>query len=74
MRGPVYGASWVPGAPTPTVFAVGPGGADYSTDGGASWQTAAQETYWAVSFVSLGAGWAVGPEGRITRFGFEGGQ
>ena len=73
MRGPVYGASWVPDAPTPTVFAVGPGGADYSTDGGASWQTAAQETYWAVSFASLGAGWAVGPEGRITHFGFGGG-
>lgn len=73
MRGPVYGASWVPDAPTPTVFAVGPGGADYSTDGGMTWQTAAQETYWAVSFASLGAGWAVGPEGRITRFEFAGG-
>ena len=73
MRGPVYGASWVPDSPVSTVFAVGPGGADYSTDGGLTWQTAAEETYWAVSFASPDAGWAVGPEGRITRFGFEGG-
>ena len=73
MRGPIYGASWVPDSPAPTVFAVGPGGADYSSDGGLTWQTAAEETYWAVSFASPGAGWAVGPEGRITRFGFEGG-
>lgn len=72
MRGPVYGSSWVPGSPVTTVFVVGPGGANYSTDGGLTWATAAHETYWAVSFVSPGAGWAVGPEGRITRFGFEG--
>jgi photosystem II stability/assembly factor-like uncharacterized protein len=73
LTGPVYGSSWVPGAPQPTVFAVGPGGADFSVDGGFSWRAADTRTYWAVSFVSADRGWAVGPAGRITRFGFRGG-
>ncbi|HIF06009.1 MAG TPA: hypothetical protein EYQ64_03390 [Gemmatimonadetes bacterium] len=66
MVGPVYGTSWVPGADTPTAVAVGPAGADYSLDGGLTWRPAARVTYWAVSFVSPAAGWAVGPGGRIT--------
>ena len=70
MAGPVYGSSWVPGADTPTVVAVGPAGADYSLDGGLTWSAAARVTYWAVAFVSPGAGWAVGPGGRITRLAF----
>lgn len=70
MAGPVYGSSWVPRADTPTAFAVGPVGADYSLDGGLTWRAAARVTYWAVSFVSPSAGWAVGPGGRITRFAF----
>ncbi len=70
MAGPVYGSSWVPGADTPTAFAVGPGGADYSLDGGLTWRAAARATYWAVAFASPSAGWAVGPGGRITRFTF----
>ena len=70
MAGPVYGSSWVPGADTPTVLAVGPAGADYSLDGGVTWRAAARVTYWAVAFVSPSAGWAVGPGGRITRFAF----
>ncbi len=70
LSGPVYGSSWVPGAPTPTVFAVGPGGADFSADGGVTWRAADTRTYWAVAFVSADRGWAVGPAGGITRFGF----
>ena len=70
MAGPVYGSSWVPGADTPTVLAVGPGGADYSLDGGLTWRPAARVTYWAVAFVSPRAGWAVGPGGRITHLAF----
>ncbi len=70
MAGPVYGSSWVPGADTPTAFAVGPAGADYSLDGGLTWRPAARVTYWAVAFVSPDAGWAVGPGGRITRLAF----
>jgi photosystem II stability/assembly factor-like uncharacterized protein len=70
MVGPVYGSSWVPGAETPTAFAVGPAGADYSLDGGLTWRAAARVPYWAVSFVSPSAGWAVGPGGRITHLAF----
>ena len=70
MAGPVYGSSWVPDADTPTVFAVGPAGADYSLDGGLTWRSATDVPYWSVSFVSSGAGWAVGPNGRIVRLAF----
>jgi photosystem II stability/assembly factor-like uncharacterized protein len=71
MTGPVYGAALVPDLPLPTVFAVGPGGADWSPDGGRTWRSADPRTFWAVAFASQEAGWAVGPEGRITRFGFQ---
>ena len=70
MAGPVYGSSWVPGADTPTAFVVGPAGADYSLDGGLTWRSATSVAYWSVSFVSAGAGWAVGPNGRIVRLAF----
>ena len=70
LAGPIYGSSWVPAASRPTIFAVGPGGADFSADGGRTWRAADTRTYWAVAFVSPVRGWAVGPQGRITRFGF----
>ena len=73
MAGPIYGSSWVPGASRPTIFAVGPSGADFSADGGRTWRAADARTYFAVAFVSPVRGWAVGPQGRITRFGFRGG-
>lgn len=68
MAGPIYGGAWVPRVPGPALFAVGPRGADYSLDGGLTWLLADTQTYWAVAFASPGAGWAVGPAGRITRF------
>ena len=67
MSGAAYGSSYVPGAPTPTVVIVGPSGADYSLDNGATWMSLDSLPYWAVSFASPSAGWAVGPEGRITK-------
>jgi len=67
MSGAAYGSSYVPGAPTPTVVIVGPSGADYSLDDGATWMRLDSLPYWAVSFASPSAGWAVGPEGRITK-------
>ncbi len=67
MSGAAYGSSYVPGAPTPTVVIVGPSGADYSLDNGATWESLDSRAYWAVSFASPSAGWAVGPEGRITK-------
>jgi photosystem II stability/assembly factor-like uncharacterized protein len=72
FAGPAYGGAYVPG--TRTVVAVGPGGADYSPDDGATWMSLDTLTYWAVGFASPRAGWLVGPEGRVTRVSFPGGR
>lgn len=65
----IYGGAYVPGAATPTIVAVGPGGAAASRDDGRSWVMVDTAAYWAVGFASPDAGWAVGPGGRITRLG-----
>lgn len=67
LAGPVYGAAWIPGVDPPALVAVGPGGLDWSTDGGHRWQNADTTTWWAVAFASRDAGWATGPGGRIVR-------
>jgi photosystem II stability/assembly factor-like uncharacterized protein len=71
LAGAVYGASYVAGAPTPTVVAVGPNGADWSADEGGTWTSADTLSYWGLDIASADAGWLVGPEGRITRISFE---
>lgn len=63
----IYGGSYVPGASTPTLVAVGPGGAAASFDEGRNWVAVDTAAYWAVGFASPSAGWAVGPGGRIKR-------
>jgi photosystem II stability/assembly factor-like uncharacterized protein len=68
ITGAIYGGAYVPGARVPTLVAVGPNGADYSLNDGASWTRLDTLAYWAVGFASPDAGWAVGPGGRITRF------
>ncbi len=50
-------------------IAVGTSGSDMSRDNGANWQKLDGENYNAVSFAKSGAGWAVGPKGRIAKFG-----
>ena len=70
MPGAIYGLAVVPGAATPTVVAVGPGGADYSIDNGATWTQLDTLEYWSVAFASPSVGWAVGPDGRITKIVF----
>ena len=65
----VYGASYVPGAPTPTLVAVGPGGIALSTDNAGSWTTLDTLEHWSVAFAG-GTGWAAGPSGRVTRIDF----
>jgi len=67
LPGAVYGLAVVPGAKSPTVVAVGPGGMDYSVDNGATWFQLDSFDYWSVAFVGPNAGWAVGPGGRITK-------
>jgi photosystem II stability/assembly factor-like uncharacterized protein len=64
--GAVYGAAWVPGAPTPTLVAAGPGGIAMSTDAAATWTALDTLNHWSVGFATPDRGWAVGPGGRIT--------
>ena len=67
LAGPVYGGSYVPGAASPTLVAAGPGGLDYSADEGRTWVGLDSLSYWAVAFARPATGWAVGPQGRVTK-------
>jgi photosystem II stability/assembly factor-like uncharacterized protein len=67
--GPAYGAAVVPGRPF-TALAVGPKGAAWTGDGGASWQLINRDDAWSVGFAPDGTGWIVGPNGRIVRVEF----
>ncbi len=67
LRGAVFGATFVPGAATPTLVAVGPDGSAYSTDNGGKWARLDSVEYWSVAAFAPDAVWAVGPEGRIAR-------
>jgi photosystem II stability/assembly factor-like uncharacterized protein len=60
--------AFVPETKDQGVFAVGPGGADYSRDGGASWTPTANGGFHALS-IAAGpyAGWGVGEKGSIGR-------
>ena len=62
-----WGASFVPGARTPTVVAVGPSGSAWSADLGGSWVPIDTANYWTVGFAAGRTGWAVGTQGRVTR-------
>jgi len=67
LKSGVWGGVFVPGAERPSVVAVGPSGAVWSGDDGASWMTIDTLNYWSVGFASARAGWAVGTRGRITK-------
>ncbi len=47
---------------------VGTSGSDASTDDGATWKPLDTANYNSVSFTRTGAGWAVGPRGRVMKF------
>ncbi len=63
--GALYGGTYLPG--TAWVVGVGPSGADYSVDDGATWTVLDTLSYWSVGFASAKVGWMTGPGGRITR-------
>lgn len=65
----VWGGTWVPETRPPVVVAVGPDGAVYSRDHGATWVAIDTLNYWSVGFASPRAGWAVGAGGLITKLG-----
>jgi hypothetical protein len=49
---------------------VGPGGADWSPDGGATWRALDDRSWWGIGFASPDAGWLAGPDGRIAKLAF----
>lgn len=63
----IFGGSTVPGADSSTLVVVGPAGLAVSRDDGTSWTHPTDESHWSVDFVGPQAGWAVGPDGRITK-------
>jgi len=67
LRTGVWGGVYVPGAPRPTIVAVGPAGAVFTRDDGSTWIPIDTLNYWSVGFASPRAGWAVGTRGRITK-------
>jgi photosystem II stability/assembly factor-like uncharacterized protein len=67
--GAVYGAAAVYDRGR-AVVAVGPRGASWTPDGGATWLPLDGRNYWSVGFAPDGTGWMVGPNGRITRVAF----
>lgn len=70
IGGAIFGGQWVPGTDPPVMVVVAPTGAEYSADGGRSWQPLDSESYWGLGFASPDAGWLVGPGGRITKVSF----
>ncbi len=62
----VWGGVYVP-AVQGTAVAVGPSGAVYTSDNGATWSAINALNYWSVGFASPSAGWAVGVGGRVTK-------
>ncbi len=63
--------SYVPGCKGPTIIAVGPSGADYSTDDGHNWRILEGPGFDTLSLSRRGIGWAAGDKGRISKLAFE---
>jgi photosystem II stability/assembly factor-like uncharacterized protein len=60
-------AAWIPGA-AGTILAVGPTGADWSTDDGASWAPLEAEGFDTLSVApNSGPAWAAGQRGRLSK-------
>ncbi len=60
--------AYIGGSQGTKLVAVGPTGTDLSGDGGESWVKLSDLGYHAVVFSGVGAGWAVGENGRIAWF------
>jgi photosystem II stability/assembly factor-like uncharacterized protein len=61
--------AFVPGSRGRGIVAVGPGGTDRSTDGGATWTPLGEDGYHAFSFARRSAvGWAAGEQGRVALY------
>jgi len=68
LRGFRSVVAYVTGAKTPTLFAIGPLGTDYSTDDGKTWQPIEGPGFDTFSFVrGKRTGWAAGSQGRLAK-------
>jgi len=68
LRGFRSAVAFVPGSKGLGVFAIGPGGADYSRDGGATWTPTIDGGFHAFSIAGgRNAAWGVGEKGNIAR-------
>jgi photosystem II stability/assembly factor-like uncharacterized protein len=67
LAGAIYGGVHVPGTGGRYLIAVGPGGADVSTNGGLGWGTLDAQAWWGVGSGGPDASWITGPGGRIAR-------
>jgi len=68
LRGFRSAVAYMPGSNGARVFAIGPGGSDYSRDGGATWTPMTDGGFHAFSIVGgPNAGWGVGEQGIIAR-------
>lgn len=66
--GYMSGVAFIPGTHGQSVVAVGLVGTALSTDGGESWRMVDTVAYNSVAFSAPGAGWAVGPRGRVAKW------
>jgi len=67
----IFGGAYVPESDTPTLVVVGPTGIAVSHDNGGTWAHVTDESHWSVTVPTAQAGWAVGPDGRITKLAFQ---
>ena len=67
LTGALFGVAYTKAVGKTIVVAVGPGGAAYSLDEGATWALLDASPYWSLGFGRDGAGWLVGPGGRVVR-------
>ena len=67
FTGAIYGVSYVPNQPTPTLVAAGPKGVSYSVDNGTTWMYISDQNYWSVAFSESGIGWVTGTEGKVLK-------
>lgn len=67
----IFGGAYVPQSDPPVLVAVGPQGVAVTYDDAQTWQVVQDSSHWGVAFESSDAGWAVGPDGRITHLSLE---
>ena len=67
LTGSAYGVAYGSAAGVPVLIAVGPGGASWSRDDGATWAVLDAAPYWSVGCAGSGPCWLVGPKGRVVR-------